>query len=84
MGEEEKSHTDVFIRQTTFLVFLTQALGAECTRKEMEFTSSKRAQGSVSMPSRQEGKLRLPLSSAGGYSHSGLVNTTDGMEHSEG
>lgn len=64
MGEEEKSHTDVFIRQTTFPVFLTQALGAECTRKEMELTSSKRAQGSGSMPSRQEDKLRLPLSRA--------------------
>lgn len=62
MGEKEKSHTDVVIGQTTFPVFLTQALGAEYTRKEMEFTSSKRAQGRESMPSMQEDKLRLPLS----------------------
>lgn len=63
VGEKEKSHTDVFIGQTTFPIFLTQVLGAECTRKEMEFTSSKRAQRRESMPSMQEDKLRLPLSS---------------------
>lgn len=59
-GEKEETYTDVSFRQTTVLVFLNQALGATCTREEMEFTSSKRARRRESMTSVQEDKLSYP------------------------